>query len=136
MIDKKEESPEKFLCARKLNRQIIKFDDEVENRTSNISYQNSNNFSETKIQHARIYKGRDAHNGLQKPDIDDSLWNGLYILIVILTSILFSFPILLLPQHNSIINSEYWYENMIVFCTTFVFTLFASVARRGGSCWW
>ena len=68
---------------------------------------------------SRIYKGGDNCNG--QPE--DSLWNCLYILVIFISSITFSIPILVFPQHNSIDHPEYWYENIIISCLTALFTL-------------
>ena len=54
---------------------------------------------------------------------EDSLWNVLYIILVLLASILFPLPIILIPQHNHIENPEYWYETIIITCLSGILTL-------------
>ena len=57
-------------------------------------------------------------NGLKQ----DNLLNGLYNILILALCVLFSSPVLLLPQHNSIIHPDYWYEIMIVGCLSFGLT--------------
>ena len=50
-------------------------------------------------------------------------WSGLYGLLFVGICVICSSPILLLPQHNSIISPEYWYEGLINGCLSFPITL-------------
>ena len=53
-----------------------------------------------------------------------SMWNAhLFIVIIFLSCVLFSSPILLYPQHNAIQFQEYWYEPIIVGSGSFILTL-------------
>ena len=52
------------------------------------------------------------------PRYDNSKMKGyilnlLFGLIILGLSVIFSSPTLLIPQHNAILNQEYWYEVMI-----------------------
>ena len=51
-----------------------------------------------------------------------SYWSGLYNILILASCILFSSAILLLPQHDSIIYQEYWYESIIVGALSFCLT--------------
>ena len=63
---------------------------------------------------------------VQNKDMNESkkahLLNGLYNILILAVCVLFSSPILLLPQHNSIIHPDYWYEIIIVGCLSFGLT--------------
>ena len=63
---------------------------------------------------------------VQNKDVNESkkanLFNGLYNILILALCVLFSSPVLLLPQHNSIIHPDYWYEIMIVGCLSFGLT--------------
>ena len=52
-----------------------------------------------------------------------SYWSGLYTIVILAACILFSSPILLLPQHDSTIYQEYWYEAIIAGSLSFCLTL-------------
>ena len=56
---------------------------------------------------------------------ETSYWNILYFISIIAVCILMSAPLLLVPQHNAILNSEYWYEIFVAmqFSCTLVTTL-------------
>ena len=89
------------------------------NQVCAINDNQSVHLTEHSISYERIYKVCDNKNGLNK----DSLWNGFYIFVILALPIVSSFPILLLPQHNSINHPEYWYENTIISCLSPLFTL-------------
>ena len=42
------------------------------------------------------------------------LWSILHLILILVWCVVFSSPILLIPQHNAIKNPEYWYESMLV----------------------
>ena len=42
------------------------------------------------------------------------LWSILHLIAILVCCVVFSSPILLIPQHNAIKNPEYWYESMLV----------------------
>ena len=56
---------------------------------------------------------------------ETSYWNFLHFISVAVLCILMSAPLLLVPQHNAILNSEYWYEIIVAsqFSGTLVTTL-------------
>ena len=57
---------------------------------------------------------------------ETSYWNLLHFISITLLCILMSSPLILVPQHNAIKNSEYWYEVIIAvqFSFTLVYTLY------------
>ena len=119
MLDKRKIETKTLLNVRKLAWQPNNPTDLSNNRICYISENDSNTSPEPQIQYTRIYKGGDNRNGWN----EDRLRNGLYGLVIPTLSILFSFPILLFPQHDSILHPEYWYENILVSCLTAVLTL-------------
>ena len=48
-----------------------------------------------------------------------SYWNGFYILVIAAICLLLSAPLILVPQHDSIKFSEYWYELLMTYNLTF-----------------
>ena len=56
---------------------------------------------------------------------ETSYWNFLHFISIAVLCILMSAPLLLVPQHNAIQNSEYWYEIIVAmqFSCTLVTTL-------------
>ena len=49
-------------------------------------------------------------------------WNIFYVSLVLILFFLFTFPVLLFPQHNSIQFQEYWYEPTILGIFTIILT--------------
>ena len=53
-----------------------------------------------------------------------SFWHAhMYPFIIVTSCVLFSSPILLYPQHNSILYQEYWYEPILSGSASFILTL-------------
>ena len=53
-----------------------------------------------------------------------SFWHAhMYPVIIVTSCVLFSSPILLYPQHNSILYQEYWYEPILSGSASFILTL-------------
>ena len=81
-------------------------------------------FENTESQSNPEYKSNDEV--VQNKDMNElkkaNLFNGLYNVLILALCVLFSSPVLLLPQHNSIIHPDYWYEIMIVGCLSFGLT--------------
>ena len=81
-------------------------------------------FENTESQSNLEYKSNDEV--VQNKDMNElkkaNLFNGLYNVLILALCVLFSSPVLLLPQHNSIIHPDYWYEIMIVGCLSFGLT--------------
>ena len=68
----------------------------------NIVLDERESFGEANSENVRLSTGTDRN------------WKAhLFIVIIILSCVLFSSPILLYPQHNSIQFQEYWYESII-----------------------
>ena len=119
-IDSKEQETGNILCASKLKQEneILPCEANTVECIINVKEENASvgaqNFN------TRIYKVQNCGDNVFK---EDSVWNSLYIILVLLSSILFSFPIVLFPQHNSIKHPEYWYESGIITCLSAVLTL-------------
>ena len=50
------------------------------------------------------------------------LWNIFYVSLVLILYFLYTFPVLLFPQHNSIQFQEYWYEPTVLGIFTIILT--------------
>ena len=119
MIDYRKNRPENALNVRALNWKSTNCMERSNNQLCMINENQSVHLTAPPITYERIYKGYDNKNGWNK----DSLWNGFYIFVILAIPIVFSFPILLLPQHNSINHPEYWYESTIISCLSALVTL-------------
>ena len=83
-----------------------------------IDYKNTESISNPQYSlNDEVIQNKDENQSKQ-----DNLFNGLYNILILALCVLFSSPVLLLPQHNSIINPDYWYEIMIVGCLSFGLT--------------
>ena len=53
----------------------------------------------------------------------DFVWNITYVLIILILSTMFSYPMLLFPLHNSILFPQYWYEPIVIGTFAVILTL-------------
>ena len=49
-------------------------------------------------------------------------WNIFYVSLILISYFLFTFPVLLIPQHNTIQFQEYWYESTVLGIFTIILT--------------
>ena len=53
----------------------------------------------------------------------DLVWNIIHVLLILILSTMFSYPMLLFPLHNSILLPQYWFEPIVVGTFTIILTL-------------
>ena len=119
-IDNKELETGDILCARKLRKEFKPPQPESNHSRGVINVNERNVSVAAQCFKGRIYNIQNNGNGVFN---ENSLWNGIFMIPVLLLSILLSFPILLFPQHNSIELPEYWYESSIITCLSAIVTL-------------
>ena len=69
------------------------------------------------------YSGEDNTEN-NNASMSTSFWHAhMYNVMIVTSCVLFSCPILLYPQHNSILYQEYWYEPILSGSASFILTL-------------
>ena len=78
------------------------------------------------VPHEYNYSGEDnaENNNASMSHGSTSFWHAhMYNVMIVTSCVLFSCPILLYPQHNSILYQEYWYEPILSGSASFILTL-------------
>ena len=70
----------------------------------------------------RSIDGEIISNDTKETNIE-CVWNFLHVLLILILCNIFSFPVLLFPQHNSISYPAYWFEPTLLGTVTLILTL-------------